>query len=912
MIKAALLAAALITGGCTLRFLMPEDKGYTILRKDEGQVIALLDNRLIVAARRMPAAPVASAQVWVETGSIFEQEFSGAGISHFLEHLLSGGSTTTRSESESNAILGRMGARKNAATGLESVYYYINSSSEDVLTSVDLLSDWMINATLPEEEFERERQVIQREISMGEGEPPRILWRLTQQARYGVHPARHPTIGYADEFLEITRDQVIDFYERMYAPNNMIFTVAGDIDPVEVVERVAENWRKVPARDLPEISFPVEPEPEFPGEVSGRADLRRPRIRLAWPGTRAGEEHDSALDLLAAVLGRGESSRLSRTVRDRDGLVTAVSSYNLSFHWGEGFFGIDAEPAPGEEDSDPAERAREAILAEVGRLLEEPVSGDELERARRNILSRILSANQNVQEAASRMARDTLAFGDPDYLFRYYREIREVTAEDVMRAARQYLKPERLITVRLLPETEEEKAVPLRRVPGPSPEEFPSEKVRMDNSRIIEKISGVSEDIRERAPAEVGPYRLTKLENGLRVITQRSTVVPAAAIHLYTRGGLLAEEYGREGYASAAAAMLTRGTEKYTALEFAEKVEGMGASVSASSGYNTDYIRARSLKEDWPEVMELVAEVFLRPAFLPEEWESLQRRHLAAIDRERDSWYGELTQRFRDIYFGAHPWSRTSLGRRETIEKITAGDISDFHYSRLGAADTVIVVTGDIDPDEAVEKARGLFGDLPETPSREYEIIPPELPEPGVERVRTSKPLTAVMSGFGPAIEHAHPDYPVMRVLSAVISDFPGGWLQQALRGDGPGLVYASWARMVTGLVPGFFEVTFNTSPEHLEEALERAHGAVRRAAETEVSSGDLERASAKVLFDEFFSRQSNSERASSAGLDEIYGIGDPGGDDFRKRVGKVTPEELREAAESYFKESFTVILSDR
>ncbi len=248
---------------------------YNILDQRADRLIVSLPNRMIVVAQRVPAAPVVSAQVWVETGSIYEQQHNGAGLSHFLEHLVSGGTTSTHTEQENNAILGRIGASTNAATSLDTVRYYINTTKEHTDTAIDLLSDWMQNSQIPQREYERERQVIQREFSMGRGDPGRILWKLTQQARYTAHPARHPTIGYIDEFMQITRDEIYNFYKTMYVPNNMVFVVTGDIQPKEVVNAVAQRWEDVPAKELPSLSFPVEPKIDSPRTLQGRADIKR-------------------------------------------------------------------------------------------------------------------------------------------------------------------------------------------------------------------------------------------------------------------------------------------------------------------------------------------------------------------------------------------------------------------------------------------------------------------------------------------------------------------------------------------------------------------------------------------------------------------------------------------------------------
>ncbi len=905
-----LLAGSLIMVGCSLKFTGEEEPEYKVLVSRPDRIVAMLPNRLVVVIQKMEASPVVSAQVRVETGSIFEQEYSGAGISHFLEHLLSGGTTGTRSESQSNAILGKIGAQKNAATGLDSVFYYINTTSEHSSTAIELLSDWMLNSTIPEEEFQREREVIQQEFSMGEGDPGRILWRLTQQARYSSHPARHPTIGYINEFMNITRSQLIDFYNRMYAPNNMVFSVAGYIDPSETLNQIAALWKETPARPLPEISFPVEPELREPRQMRGYADISRPRIRLAWPGTRLGEEYDYALDLLADILGSGETSRLNRIVRDRQGLATAVNAYNLSFSWGEGFFGIDAEASGSSPEKDQENRKLiESLLEQVEILKKEKVSTVELERAKRNVLSDVLNSNQTVQETASRLAGDILDTGNPDYLRHYLEAIRELTAEDLKKAANAYLNPQKLITVELMPQAPDKKPQPLKRTEENGEEDYLKETAELDNSRLIKNLqtSFLNED--EYITVKTGPYRLHRLENNLKIITQHSNLVPSLAGQLYFRGGLLAEEEGKEGLASSAAAMMTRGTGNYTAEELAEKIENMGADLNAGSGYNTDYIRGRALSEDWEQLLELMAEVLLNPVFPEEEWEKMQPRIIASINRQNDRWYGELTSNFRREYFPGHPWAYTSAGSRSVVENLTSSQLKDFHFKRINPADMVIAVTGKGDMEKIKLKIKELFQDLQES-SNSFPLPHPSPPEYGLKQVKTSKPLTAVKIGLGPSVDRAHKDFPALALLSSLISDFPSGWLQQALRGEGAGLAYAAWARMVTGLVPGYFEITFNTSASFAPLAINKAAEVIERARSGEVEEEEIERAAAAVLFNEFFYRQSNSQRAAEAALDRIYGLNDPDGKKFREEIKEITPAQIHRAAGLYFKNALTLIMS--
>ncbi len=893
----------------------PQPMQYEVIQQRPDRLLVKLPNRMIVVVQRVEAAPVVSVQMAVRTGSIYEQEFVGAGLSHYLEHMLSGGSTTTRTEAESNRILSRIGAQTNASTGLDTVRYYINTTSDHVDTAVGLVSDWMQNAIIDEGEFQREREVIQSEFAMGRGDPNRLLWRLTQQARFRHHPARHPTIGYLDEFEQITREQLVDFYQRMYVPNNMVMAVVGDVDKQSVVERIADLWAEVPAGELPEIAFPREPKLDAPHQLEGKAGIRATRVRLAFPGTRLGDEHDFALDLLAGVLGDGEASRLVQTVRDEQGVVNTISAYNLSFHWGEGFFGIDAEvpaAADGAGNTAQLEKVREAILEQLRKVRDEPVSEADLDRARRQVLGRIVYGAQTAQRIATRLTSDILATGDPDYLQHYVDALEQVTPEQVQAAAESVLDEQRLISVVLRPLGPGEQAEEMQREDQREQPDLAHEPVELDNAHLRDRLHESTAGESAVEAAEFDPIERFELDNGLRVIVQRSTLAPAVAVDLYQLGGLLADEPGREGLANATAAMQKRGTQNRDARQVASELAALGAQLSISSGYNTHYATAVCLRDDLPAVMDLMADVTLRPTFPEDEWSNVQRRLLAAIDREQDRWVGELSRHFREAYYGDHPWSQTPIGRREAVAAFTVEDLRHFHRDHLGAEEAVLAIFGDVSLEQAKMLAERHFGDMPRQAPGLKLAGDPEPPGSTAQQVKTRKDrVAAAFIGLGPMPRRDEADYAAMSVLGTILSRFPSGSLTEALRKEGPGLAYAVWAFQQTGLRPGHFAVVFNSTHETAPEALRRSVRVLDHIIDQPVDEDELEEARATVLVRESLSRQSNSQRAGDAALDALYGLGDDATERFLKQVEALDADTLHEATRRYLANRIIVLMTD-
>jgi zinc protease len=902
---------------------------YRTLQDRPDRLIVELPNRMIVVAQELKSAPVVSAQVYVKTGSIYEQEHVGAGLSHFLEHLLAGGATKTRKETESNAILGQIGGQTNASTGMDTVRYYINTTRPYATEAIDLLSDWMKNSLITQNDYERERSVIQREFEMGDGDPGRIFWKLTQQSRYAAHPARHPTIGYLDEFLKISRDEIFDFYKRMYVPNNMIFIVTGDIDRRKVVDQVADLWAGVAPHALPKLAFPVEPSITSPRSASGMADIERPRLRLAWPGTKLGDEHDYALDLLATILGDGESSRLVRSVRDAKRLMNTVTSYNQSMHWGEGFFGIEGEvavsrsqaiastqPAADKSSQDPiaiaVEAAKAAVLEQVALVRDNGVTEDELARAKRQITASHAYSTQTAHALAERLADDIIATGDPDYMARYVRSIQDVTPEQIKAAAKRFLTPERLLSLTLLPAPAGTRTPPLARpAQDVNPASLPQEPADIDNAPLAKRIAA-AKDTGDQRILSSEPVRKVVLPNGLRLLVGRSSLVPAVAIQWYQTGGQLIDPTGKEGTANAMALMLSKGTKTRSAIEIAQTIDNLGADLGGSCGANSVYARATCLKQDWKTILDLFADVMLNPSFPDDEWTRLQPRLLAAIDRQTDSWGGELGKAFRQNYFGSsHPWSVSAAGKRDVVAALTAADLRAFHASFLAAPDSVLSIVGDVDPDEVVRQVEKLFAKMPAPQKPAVRLPVPTPPGASLIQTQTNKKLAAVQIGLGPGVTRDHPDYASITLLTHVLSSFPTGWLDQALRGEQTGLVYVVGSYQVTGLVPGYVAVIFNAKPPAVAEALQKTSDVLNRARTELVDEATLARAKAGVLTDEFMGKQSNEDRAAEAALQEMYGLGLGESEKFLARIQSITPEDLRATAKKYLTNPVVVVMTN-
>ena len=192
-------------------------------------------------------APVATVRCFVKnTGSAYEGKNLGAGLSHVLEHVVAGGSTTHRTEKEIEKIVDSFGGATNAATSTDMTTFFIDCPAKNTMSAIELVADAMQHVKFEPAEFARELKVVRRELADGEVNRQRVLWKLLQQTVYSTHPARYPIIGYLDVLNATTNQTIIDFYRARYVPNNQVFVVVGDVDAKQVLDAVAKQFAGTP------------------------------------------------------------------------------------------------------------------------------------------------------------------------------------------------------------------------------------------------------------------------------------------------------------------------------------------------------------------------------------------------------------------------------------------------------------------------------------------------------------------------------------------------------------------------------------------------------------------------------------------------------------------------------------------
>ncbi|MEO6055131.1 MAG: pitrilysin family protein, partial [Chthoniobacterales bacterium] len=401
------------------------------LPKTKAQVRTFA-NGLTVIVEEDHSAPVASVQVWCNTGSINESDWMGAGLSHILEHMLFKG-TEKRKVGEIAKRIQDQGGYINAYTSFDRTVYWIDIPNTGVSEALDILSDAMMNSTLPKEEYDKEQEVIRREFAMGFDNPERMSQELMFSTIFRKSPYRNPVIGYLDVYNKLTRENVLTYYKERYVPNNLTFVVVGDVDAQKVFEQLDTFFADYPRRILKPVFIPEEPRQFGRREMNKEFPTDLTRLELAWRIPGLANADTPALDVLARVLGDGRSSPLYKEIRQKKGLAYEISSEAYT-PADMGIFSVDAV-------TDPQNRkaVEDAVLDILAQIKEKGVSGEALEKARRTALSTQLSEWTTMRGKASDLGSNWLLTGNLDFCRDYLNALNKVTAEDLKRVARTYL-----------------------------------------------------------------------------------------------------------------------------------------------------------------------------------------------------------------------------------------------------------------------------------------------------------------------------------------------------------------------------------------------------------------------------------------------------------------------------------------
>jgi len=839
----------------------------------EGVQKYKLANGMEVLLEEDHSAPVVAINVWVKTGSVCEQK-GEHGIAHVHEHMLFKG-TKKRAVGEIARVIEAGGGEINAYTSFDETVYYVVSASRFLGTGLDVLSDAMQNSTFDPNELQKELQVILEELKRGEDSPSRVLQEKLFSTAYSKLPYKRPVIGTAESINSFTREKVVNFYHKWYSPDNMVLVVVGDFKKDDIVPRIEKTFGKLEEREIPDCSVPKEPKQEDIKTYSIEKQLNEAYFSMAYHIPAAGNEDVPALDVLSGILGQGESSRLFRDVKEDKGYVNNIYAYSFTPKH-EGLFLVG-----GTFDPDQAKNAYPEILEQIYKLKNIPVGTDELAKAKLNIESDFIHAKETMQGQAQKLGTFEVDMGDYRYEDKYLQDVRNVTADDIMRVAKKYFTSSNL-TAGVL---------------------YPTGKVTLDGdslkSLLLKNTDELEKKYNKKSNANNKEVIKKVLPNGITVLIKQTDSVPLFAARAVFLGGSRYENNSDNGISNFVSEMFVRGTNRRTSGQIASQVESMGGEIDGYSGKNSIGVTVESLSRNFNESMDIFADVIRNASFPKEEVERARREILSDINRQKDNLVRKTVNLFLDNLFKHHPYRYDVLGDESTIKEMGRKDLVDFYNRVIQPENMVISVVGSLDPDIVMDNIKKNFGDMKKGDFKAVQINP----ESEQNKIRKAvapeenKAQTHIILGYLAPTMKSRDEY-AFEVLNSVLSG-QGGRLFLELR-DKMSLAYTITSFYTPGLENGYFGVYIGTSPDKEEEAIEAIKKQLSLLLEKGITKEELERAQNHIVGTFEIGLQRNSSQAAKIGFDERYGLG---WDEYKKypeEIYSVTTEDVLRVAEKY------------
>jgi zinc protease len=434
-IAVALVLTVLWTGCSVIR---PATRAA---ERPPGPARYVLPNGVPVIIEEHRASDVVALQLWVQAGAR-DESARELGLAHYLEHMLFKGTPTRPAGFVEREVEG-VGGRINAATSWDYTFYHAVLPARQLVAGIQMLVDVGVNASLESDQLEAEKQVVLEEMRLNDDNPRRFLVRELYSAAFEGHPYGRPVIGSADIISKLSRETLTAFYRGHYGPETFALVVVGAVDPAEVLRVARATLGALPRSGVKRL-----PPPPPPAARAARLEVTRPsgqaHLGLAWQTPRLSHADTPALDLLMSILGRTKTSRLVAALRERQGLVSSISS-GLTPLEGAGLVTIVAQLDP-----QNVSRAESEVIAQIERVRDRGVTDDELRRA-------ITAAEVDHEFATETAEGRARAYGQAETVWRleeeliYLDRLRSVSVAQIQSVARRYLDPGRYVRVTVLP-----------------------------------------------------------------------------------------------------------------------------------------------------------------------------------------------------------------------------------------------------------------------------------------------------------------------------------------------------------------------------------------------------------------------------------------------------------------------------
>ena len=749
-----------------------------------------LPNGLRVVTVPDPNSAIVAVQVWYRVGSADEPE-SRHGFAHLFEHMMFRGTDRLGPTDHMDLIKG-VGGECNAYTAFDETCYHETVPKRHLELALWLESERMASLTVDAHGFDTERKVVEEERRMYLNQPYGDLGDIALPVVFAGHAYANSPIGNITDLRRATPGDVHDWWVKWYTPDNATLVVAGDVRPERVRALAERYFGWIPAGGVIERRIATLPQfPQAEQRVFKPENAPAPAVGIVWRTVPEGDPDTLPLELVASILGGGESSRLYRRLVAENRMAVAAMSVHFGLAHG-GAFGAGAVLSP--LGGEPG-KVLPILQEEIARLRNEGPTEVELEKARNQAMSKLVLGAETAAGRAQLAGRAVVLGAGMAELQGRLGRIASLTVQDLKAVAQKHLAPEHAMTV----------TIPGSGLLGQIGKFFlgarKAEEEAPKAAVGTESFKGRPGTVRpaslpKSAPAASGTPAIPvpkvverRLANGLRLLIAPDPDTPSVHMVLALPSGAWAES--KPGAAFLAMAVAPKATTTRDERSLAEELERHAIELSASADQDDCHLVASSLAEEFDRAVRTMADVVLHPAFPTNTIATVlgqARTEIAMTDNNPAS---VAEREFKHALFPNHPYGRRLMGNPGELEALKREDLVAFWRETVRPDTGVLVISGAVKPDVAVKMVQDAFQGW--TPPQTKPAQAPPSP--------FSVPLALQSASTGGASESGAKGKTGRRI---VLVDWPGAG-QSEIRVGGRGIPYADPRKPVADLVTSYF-----------------------------------------------------------------------------------------------------------
>ena len=919
---------------------MPEQKpvASTVAVPPIDYQTETLDNGLRVIYAPMKNAPVVHVRVLYHVGSRDETP-DRQGFAHMFEHMMFRGSEHVPSEKHMELING-VGGSSNAFTSFDQTTYVNTVPNNALQTTLWLEADRMAGFKVDEVKFKTERNVVNEEYLQRVVAPPygRLFMDFFGLAYSKSHYQWTP-IGDMDQLRQAGPEELQQFFNTYYVPNNAVLTIAGEFDVDQTKKWVHEYFGWIP--EAPEIDrrSPTEPEQREPRrKVIYAENVPLARVIMGYKTTTYADPDQEVLEVLSTILGGGRSSRLYQAlVAGPDALANQAGAGNQRLE-DTGLFFVSVGVLPGKD----ADEAQKRAVAAIDKIAANGVTADELAKAKTQLRLQLLDARQTATTVATELGEAEAFGGDAKLVNEAVQRLDAITADDVKAVAAKYLKDDEITVLQYrpgsnpgalpeMPDVKTPKAAttvpsPERNVPRNEAEDMakpatkPSARAEVEDEETFLIAADAPATQEAAVPANAPrveypsdfpttaptPAKVVDAEfdmggafdvGPMKVVLIRDERLPLVGMTLLLPGGGDAVPAGKEGLSSLTAELLNRGAAGQSAAEWSEALESRGITLSVGDGGDNTRITG-SFPSDMLAAAAGYADDLLRNPNLDEgEFKNLKFRTLAGLRQSLSDPASVAGRQMNQTLFGTSPDGRAA--DLASVGNVSLDDVRAWYKKVYNPPGATLILAGYVSREQAEQFAKRLTQNLipnDNVPQADY-ALPAYSPKIVIVDNKGGG-QSAVRIG-DPAFLTGSDEKYAGSVATEILSSGIESRLNRYLRAQ-KGLTYGASGRFAAGRHSGSFQVGFNTKPSTTGEAVTSAFEVLQKMASEPITDAELAEAKRRVTGGLVMSTQTVDQQAALRSSITLNDYPMDYYSQYADKIAAVTKEDVQKVMSQY------------